>query len=83
MLQTIRAKVSLTIGVNLDSRLRPVAATLLSVNDQAFTSSSFLDRLFGKVGEDFTSPGPLHTVPKLDQGSDPQGRTGAVVGTRR
>ena len=33
MLRTVRAKVSVTIGVNLDSQLRPVAATLLAVHD--------------------------------------------------
>ena len=48
MLRTVRAKVSVTIGVNLDGQLRPVAATLLSVNEQKFTASTFLDRLFGK-----------------------------------
>ena len=47
MLRTVRAKVSVTIGVNLDDQFRPVAATLLSVNDQRFTASTFLDRLLG------------------------------------
>jgi len=68
MLRTVRAKVSVTIGVNLDSQLRPVAATLLAVHDQKFTASTFLDRLFGRRGEDFTGLGPLHTVPNLAQG---------------
>jgi DNA mismatch repair protein MutS len=71
MLRTVRAKVSVTIGVNLDSQLRPVAATLLAVNDQKFTSSTFLDRLFGRRGEDFKGLGPLHTVPNLAQGGVP------------
>ena len=71
MLRTVRAKVSVTIGVNLDSQLRPVAATLLAVNDQKFTSSTFLDRLFGRRGEDFKGLGPLHTVPNLAQGGGP------------
>ena len=44
MVRTVRAKVSVTIGVNLDSQLRPVAATLLAMHDQKFTSSTFLDR---------------------------------------
>jgi DNA mismatch repair ATPase MutS len=68
MLRTVRAKVSVTIGVNLDGQLRPVAATLLSVNEQKFSASTFLDRLFGKRGEDFKSLGPLHVVPDLGQG---------------
>lgn len=66
MLQTIRTNASVTIGVNLDSRLRPVAATLLAVNAQKFISSSFLDRLLGRRGNGFTGIGPLHTVPTLN-----------------
>lgn len=73
MLQTIRAKASVTIGVNLDNRLRPVAATLLSVNDQPFTASSFIDRLMGKNGEAFKGLGPLHTVPALEAVHSPFG----------
>lgn len=73
MLQTVRAKASVTIGVNLDSQLRPVAATLLSVNEQKFTGSTFLDRLLGWGGEDFKGLGPLHTVPDLGQGRVPSG----------
>jgi hypothetical protein len=76
MLRAMRAKVSVTIGVNLDGQLRPVAATLLSVNDQKFTASTFLDRLFGRQGEDFKGLGPLHTVPDLAQGSGPAGGRG-------
>src|SRR5919206_2298805 len=68
MLRTVRAKVSVTIGVNLDAQLRPVAATLLSVNERKFTASTFLDRLFGRRGEDVQGLGPLHTVPDLGPG---------------
>jgi hypothetical protein len=71
MLRTIRTKASVTIGVNLDGRLRPVAATLLAVNEQQFTSSSFLDRLLGRDEEGFKGLGPLHTVPKLERGHLP------------
>jgi DNA mismatch repair protein MutS len=70
MLRSMRAKVSVTIGVNLDGQLRPVAATLLSVNEQKFTASTFLDRLFGKDGDGFKGIGPLHTVPHLAQGGN-------------
>ena len=73
ILQTVRAKASVTIGVNLDGQLRPVAATLLSVNAQKFTGSTFLDRLLGKRGEDFKGLGPLHTVPSLEPGRVPSG----------
>jgi hypothetical protein len=65
---TVRAKVSVTIGANLDDQLRPVAATLLSVNDRRFTSSTFLDRLLGKHGEGFRGLSPLHTVLDLPEG---------------
>jgi hypothetical protein len=68
LLRSLRANVSVTIGVNLDEQFRPVAATLLSVNAQKFASSTFLDRLLGTPGEDFKGLGPLHTVPDLPQG---------------
>lgn len=78
LLRTVRAKASVTIGVNLDSQLRPAAATLVAVNDQPFTASSFLDRLLGRQGSDFKSLGPLHTVPALAQGSrGPAGAPGS------
>lgn len=69
MLQTMRAKASVTIGVNLDGQLQPMAATLLAVNDQKFAASTFLDRLFGRHGDPvlFKGLGPLHTVPALAQ----------------
>lgn len=77
MLQTIRAKASVTIGVNLDHRLRPVAATLLSVNNRPFTASSFLHRLLGRQGEaDQRGIGPLHTVPHIAQSRSPFGLDG-------
>jgi DNA mismatch repair protein MutS len=77
LLRTIRNKVSVTIGVNLDDQFRPVAATLLSVNAQKFTSSTFLDRLLGNPGEGFKGLGPLHTVPDLPQGHGPSRNRGS------
>jgi len=76
LLRSIRAKVSVTIGVNLDDQFRPVAATLLSVNAQKYTSSTFLDRLLGNPGENFKGLGPLHTVADLPQGQGPSGNRG-------
>ena len=73
MLETIRSKASVTIGINLDNRLRPVAATLLSVNDKPFTSSSFIDRLLGRNAEDFKGIGPLHSVAALNVERNPLG----------
>ena len=78
MLQTMRAKASVTIGVNLDGQLQPVAATLLSINDQKFTASSFLDRLLGRDAEPFKGQGPLHTVPPLVQSGGPPGSQRAL-----
>jgi hypothetical protein len=76
MLDTLRTKASVTIGVNLDSQLRPVAATLLSVNARRFTSSSFIDRLLGREGDDFKGIGPLHSVPEIDSGPGIPGLAG-------
>jgi len=73
MLQTVRAKASVTVGVNLDGQLRPVAATLLSVNERKFTGSTFLDRLLGRRGDGFKGIASLHTVPDLEQGRVPSG----------
>lgn len=70
LLRTMRAKVSVTIGVNLDHQLRPVAATLLAIHERAFTSSTFLDRLLGRQDDPSKGIGPLHTVPSLPQERD-------------
>ncbi|MEM8861072.1 MAG: hypothetical protein AAGD96_22335, partial [Chloroflexota bacterium] len=47
ILPKLRAHASVTIGVNLDQQLRPTEATLLSVNEHKFRSSTMLDRLWG------------------------------------
>ena len=73
LLETMRSKASVTIGINLDNRLRPVATTLLAVNDQPFTSSSFIDRLLGRSVEDYKGIGPLHSVAALEVARNPLG----------
>src|SRR5262249_20556062 len=73
ILRTVRAKASVTIGVNLDGQLRPVSASVLPVNKQKFTESTFLDRLLGRRGEAFKGLGPLHAVPNLEPGRVPSG----------
>lgn len=73
MLEIIRSKASVTIGINLDNHLRPVATTLLSVNDKPFTSSSFMDRLLGRHAADFKGIGPLHSVAALEVQRNPLG----------
>ena len=61
LLEEIRSLRAVTIGVNLDSRLRPVAATLLALHQQPFRGNSL--SLFERLGG--TRPaadgiGPLH-----------------------
>ena len=38
---------SITIGINLDDNLKPVEATMLSINDYKFIEDNFIGRLFG------------------------------------
>lgn len=62
---TMQKLSSVTIGVNLDEQARPVAATLLSVNDLPFTGKrGLLARILGKQREDIAGAGiaPLHAV---------------------
>jgi DNA mismatch repair protein MutS len=56
---------SITIGVNLDSELMPVEATLLEIRDKPFKGGSYFDRLLGrKTGRKPNQGiGPLHEVP--------------------
>jgi DNA mismatch repair protein MutS len=61
MLARLRSCASLTIGVNLDPLLRPVEATLVSVNEEKFTTPGLLTRLFGK--NNMSGIAPLHGVP--------------------
>lgn len=57
---------SLTIGVNLDTELRPLSAVLLAVNERPLTErASFLERLIGLRADpdDETGIAPVHHVP--------------------
>ncbi|HLY28059.1 MAG TPA: hypothetical protein VKQ72_17065, partial [Aggregatilineales bacterium] len=61
---------SLTVGINLDSQLRPASAVLLAVNEQRFGGiRSFLGKLFAvdKPVDEALGVSPLHQVP-----SDPE-----------
>jgi DNA mismatch repair protein MutS len=69
LLARMRGVLSVTIGVNLDPDLRPVAATLISVNDQRFVEAPLLRALFGKAAE-HESVMPLHTLSEAS-GSGP------------
>jgi len=51
---------SVTIGVNLDDKLRPVEAALLGINDRRFREGHFLSGFLGKaVGDPFVTSTPL------------------------
>jgi DNA mismatch repair protein MutS len=63
LLSKLRGCVSITIGVNLDTSLRPIQATLLSVNEKPFTDQSLLNRLFG-LQKDSEGIAPLHSIPR-------------------
>ncbi len=56
---------SVTIGINLDSELLPVEATLLSINEKPFKSCTLVDWLAGKKtnSKPDRGIGPLHSVP--------------------
>jgi hypothetical protein len=74
MVSKLQSSASITIGVNLDGRLRPVQAVLLSVNEKPFTDQSLLNRLFaGRTGREGIAS--LHSVPQqvpnLDGPVDP------------
>jgi DNA mismatch repair ATPase MutS len=62
LMERLHACASLTIGVNLDHNLLPVEATLLSVNEEKFTSPGLLNRLFARDHQ--AGIAPLHTVPQ-------------------
>lgn len=63
LLSKLRGCASITIGVNLDTSLRPIQASLLSVNDKPFTDQTLLNRLFGlRKGSEGIAP--LHSVPR-------------------
>lgn len=71
LLSRLRTSASVTIGVNLDHRLRPVQATLLSVNKERFTSPSLMNRILGKRISEWEGMAPLHTVPRRESGGMP------------
>ncbi|GAB6091633.1 MutS-related protein [Spirochaeta dissipatitropha] len=68
LLAGIRRRKSLTIGVNLDDKLRPVEATILSVNEQAFTEGSILGGFLKQVKPEFRTHAPIHQTLKNAQG---------------
>jgi DNA mismatch repair protein MutS len=68
LLACIRGVTSITIGVNLDQDLQPVAATLLSLNEEPFSEAPLLRLLLGGSGSQGCVM-PLHTMPLMEGGS--------------
>ncbi len=64
LLSSLRTCASVTIGVNLDQYLRPVEATLLSVNENKFSAQSLFSQIFGTEGNEWQGIAKLHIVPK-------------------
>ena len=62
ILSEVENHASVTIGVNLDSTLQPVAATLISVNSRKFTNSKLLNRLVGSEVKMLEGIADLHTL---------------------
>lgn len=72
----LRKKKSVTLGINLDERLRPVEAVLLAVNDTHFHEQALLARVLGLSPDvaKFESALPLHQTPRpVDPGLYPTG----------
>lgn len=69
LLVKVRGITSVTIGVNLDSQLRPEEATLLAINNRRFrgNSSPFFQMLFGrKSSDEWEGLAPLHSAKRRD-----------------
>jgi DNA mismatch repair protein MutS len=55
---------SITLGINLDNRLRPVEAALLSINEKPFREGQLLSGFFGAGGDPYVTQTPLHGTPQ-------------------
>jgi DNA mismatch repair protein MutS len=64
MREAIRRKRSLTVGINLNERLKPVEATILSLNDTSFKKMPFIERIFGTQSM-YAAATHLHRDPSL------------------
>jgi len=75
----IRQVVSVTIGVNLSPDLKPVAATLLSINKRRFRGPRFFRKLWGiDEEEDLRGISPLREAPDAQRY-----RNGSILAERR
>ena len=71
----LKERRSVTIGVNLDSQLRPTEATLVSVNETPYTSRTLFGRLFGTSTDrrEFESIAPIHEAGILGDAAPGEG----------
>lgn len=53
---------SITLGINLDNQLRPVEATIVSLNDQKYLRAPFLNHLVSKNKDEFESTFDFHST---------------------
>ncbi len=76
---SVREIVSVTIGVNLSSDLKPIAATLLSLNKRRFKGPRFFRKLWGSDAE-----ADIRGLTRLREAPDGRGyRGGSVMAERR
>ena len=84
VLQDVRGLASVTIGVNLDAQLRPVEATLLSVNRERFKGSKLMSTVLGKAAAEGRGIADLHSLlrpgPRQAAGAGAARRPGAGPG---
>ena len=60
VLGDMRGLASVTIGINLDAQLRPVGATLLSINQERFRGSKLMSTLLGTAAAEGRGIADLH-----------------------
>ena len=62
VLADVRGLASVTIGVNLDAQLRPVEATLLSINPDRFKGSKLMSTVLGTAAAEGRGIADLHSL---------------------
>ena len=62
LLSEIQTHSSVTIGINLDSEMRPCQATLVSVNSEKYSASRLLTKLLGSEKDEWEGMAYLHSI---------------------
>ena len=62
VLADVRGLASVTIGVNLDAQLRPVEATLLSINPERFKGSKLMSTVLGTAAAEGRGIADVHSL---------------------